>query len=629
MTNTDSPSIWISLQRNAVFIVYVLLIAVPLVQIILRPFRFSLIGIDTYLVHTVLMVGFLGAIGTGHEGRHLAIGSSEMLSSKVKKHSEVISGMMAITLLTCLTVSAITLIIIAFGGGQSIGVIPAAVLVAVIPLAYLSLCIQYISRLPRKKFLLGTIAIVIGLWFSANSVVNLLFILLNDPPLFLDSLSLAHTAFFTIFRAPFIVLIIAAAFFGLPLFLVLGGIAVVLFASQGVDLSIVPLEGYNMLTNQSLPAIPLFTLAGYILSESKASDRLVRVFRNLLGWMPGGLVITAVVASAFFTAFTGASGVTILALGGLLYPILRKEGHLSERYSVGLLTSSSNIGLLFPPSLAIILYGTIAQVNIFHVFLGGIIPGTMILVAFGICGAVVSLLSRKRKKVTYTFNLKETILSLRDAVFELLMPVVVIVALFSGIATLTETAAIAAFYAFIVAFVIKRDIKLRDFPSVVRKCVTIIGGVLIILTAARALSYVIIDAQIPAILSEWVSNNISSRFVFLIILNIVLLITGCFMDIFSAILIVAPLVIPLGDIFGIHPIHLGIIFLANMGVGFITPPVGIDLFLASYRFGKPLTKVYRYVVPFFFLELIMVLIITYIPAVSTFLLRFAEGGGGY
>lgn len=623
-----SKSIWISLQKNIVFVVYLLLVTVPLLQIVLRPFRLGLLGIDNYLTHAVMIVGFLGAIATGREGRHLAIGSSEMIPQKIKRHTDVLTGVIAIVLLTCLTISAITMLLLAFVGTR-VGVIPSVLLVIAIPITYLVLNIQCVSKLPRKKALFTTIAIVLGLWFSVNSITNLLFITLDNPPLFLDSLSIAQIEFFSIFRVPFILIIIISAFFGLPLFLVLGGIAVVLFGSQGVDLSIVPLEGYNMLTNPSLPAIPLFTLAGYILSEGKSSDRLVRVFRNFLGWMPGGLVVTAVVASAFFTAFTGASGVTILALGGLLLPMLRKDGHLPEKYSIGLLTSSSNIGLLFPPSLAIILYGTIAQINIFHVFLGGIIPGTVILIAFGVCGIIVASFVRKRAKVSYHFDAKETLTSLRDAVFELFMPVIVVVALFSGIATLAESAAIAAFYAFLVVVVIKRDVSWRNVPQIFHKCVTIIGGVLLILTAARALSYFIIDVQVPALLTDWVSNNISSRFVFLLILNVILLITGCFMDIFSAILIVAPLIIPLGDLFGIHPVHLGVIFLANLGVGFITPPVGIDLFLASYRFGKPLTQVYRYIVPFFLIELVMVLIITYVPIMSTFLLRFAQTAGGY
>lgn len=621
-------SIWVIIQENAVFVIYLILVTVPLLQIVLRPFRLGLLGIDSYLTHAVMMVGFLGAISTGRNGRHLAIGSSEMIPGKIKKHTDIIAGVIAIILLTCLTISAITMLLIAFVGTR-IGVIPATLLVVAIPIAYLALNIQCVARLPRKRALFTTIAIVIGLWFSVNSIANFLFITLDNPPLFLDSLSIAQTTFFSVFRFPFVLIIIVSAFFGLPLFLVLGGVAIVLFGGQGVDLSIVPLEGYNMLTNPSLPAIPLFTLAGYILSEGKSSDRLVRVFRNLLGWMPGGLVITAVVASAFFTAFTGASGVTILALGGLLYPVLRKEGHLPEKYSIGLLTSSSNIGLLFPPSLAIIIYGTIAQINIFHLFLGGIIPGAVILIAFSLCGVIVAYFVRKKGKIIYNFDIKDLFLSLWEAVFELLMPVIVIVMIFSGIATLVESAAIAAFYAFLVVVVIKRDVRWRDIPEIFRKCVTIIGGVLLILTAARALSYFIIDVQVPALLTEWVSNNISSRFVFLIILNVMLLITGCFMDIFSAILIVAPLVIPLGDLFGIHPVHLGIIFLANLGVGFITPPVGIDLFLASYRFGKPLTKIYRYIVPFFILELIMVLIITYAPIMSTFLLRFSQSAGGY
>ena len=627
--NSLKKSIGILSEQNIIFVIYSLLAFIPLVNLVLRPLQMGVRGIEAYVPHTLLLLGFFGAVSTGKEQRHLVIGSNSLLPPRIKTYSDILSGVIAITLLTCLTISSITMVTVAFGGGQKIGIVPVILFVAVIPISYIMLNIQYIVRISRNNILLVVGAIVLGLWFATSPIANLFFIYSKNPPLFLDTLFNAHVVFFSILQVPFLILIIGAAFFGLPLFLVLGGIAIVLFGGQGVGLSIVPLEGYNMLTSSSLSAIPLFTLAGYILSESKASDRLIRVFRNLFGWLPGGLAISAVVASVFFTSFTGASGVTILALGGLLFPMLKKEGHLTERYSVGLLTSSSNIGLLFPPSLAIILYGTIAQINIFHLFLGGLLPGILIMGAFAIFGVVVSVLTRKSTHSTYVFDIKEIVLSIKDALFELLMPVVVVFMLFSGLATLVESAAVAVLYVFVISVFIRKEIALRDIRAVFNKCTVVIAGVLLILTAARALSYFIVDVQIPQLLSEWVSTNISSRFVFLIILNVVLLIAGCFMDIFSAILILSPLVVPLGELFGIHPVHLGIIFLANLGVGFITPPVGLDLFLASYRFNKPLTKIYRYIVPFFILEFIMVLVITYVPHISTFLLRFTESAGGY
>lgn len=620
-----------NIEKNIAIFFYLTLIILPILQIFLRLFGGGILGLDNYLVHSLLIIGFIGGMLATQENRHLAIGSAEVLSQKSKYVADIIWRCIAVVILTALTVGSLYFLIVGFAIDQRVGVVPLQVLVAVIPIAYIVITKRIIAHLPRKhKVLLTTISAVIGVWFSIGSAYYLFSFLFPTQPLFfLESIYNAQIAFFSIAKIPLIIIFIAAAFIGFPLFLALAGIALTLFSAAGIEVSILPNEGYNMLTNPTIPAIPLFTLAGYILSESKASERLIRVFKQLFGWMPGGLVITTVAASAFFTAFTGASGVTILALGGLLLPILLKEGRYSERFSTGLLTSSSNIGLLFPPSLAIILYGTIAQINIYHVFLGGLLPGALMVTVFCIAGIILTTRERKKKPISYTFNAKDAVYALKDAAFELLVPVVVIVSIVSGIATLIESAAIAVLYVLIVEVLIKRELTIPQVGKVITKCLVIIGGILLILASARGLSYYIIDAQIPTLLSDWVSTHISSRFVFLILLNLALLITGCFMDIFSAILIVAPLVIPLGNLFDIHPVHLGIIFLANLGVGFITPPVGIDLFLASYRFGKPLTKLYRNIIPFFIIEFLMVLLITYVPFISTFLLRFAQSAGGY
>ena len=600
--------------------IYLLLMGLPLLQIILRPIGVGILGIDDYLSHALLILGFFGGMIASADGRHLAIGSAELLKPKAAAITALIWKVVATTILTTLTWSALALIVVGFDPNQKIGIIPIALIVPIMISGYAAMAWRCMSGIRKRRGYWFGASFLVGTLFAIAPIANICFFLLPEVPLFVDTLLVAHIRFFELFKIPLIITLIACAFLGLPLFIVLAGVAIILFASSGGQLSIVPNEGYNMLTNRAIPAIPLFTLAGYILSESKASQRLVRLFRQLLGWLPGGLVVTAVVASAFFTSFTGASGVTILALGGLLLPMLMREGKFKESFSVGLLTSASNIGLLFPPSLAIILYGTIAQINIFHMFAAGLLPGALVLIAFGAVGVIVSL----RRKREYRFNLRESWDALKDVIFELLMPVVVLVVLFSGIATLVEAAAIAALYALIIEMFVKREVTLAQLGTILRKCLVIIGGVLMILASARGLSFYIIDAQIPDLLSEWVSTHISSPIVFLLVLNLVLLITGCFMDIFSAILIVAPLIIPLGDLFGIHPVHLGIIFLANLGVGFITPPVGIDLFLSSYRFGKPLTRVYRYVAPFFLLEVALVLIITYLPIVSTFLLRFID-----
>jgi len=407
-----------------------------------------------------------------------------------------------------------------------------------------------------------------------------------------------------------------AALLGAPRFVIIGGIAILLFTHAGGALEVIPNEAYSMLISPNIPAIPLFTLAGFILSESGAGKRLVRLFRAFFGWLPGGLAVAAVIVCAFFTTFTGASGVTILALGALLSYVLIENG-AKQKFAHGLLTASGSVGLLFPPSLPIILYGVVAQTNIKHMFLGGIIPGFIMVATLAVMGVYSAL----RNKLPRTpFRASEAVNAIGDSLGELLLPVIIIAGYFTGLMTIVEAAAVSVLYTIIVEVFVHRDIKVRDLPKTAMKAVPIIGGVLIILTVARGLSYYIVDAEVPFKMSAWVGQYISSKYLFLILLNLALLATGCLMDIFSAIVVVAPLIIPLGEIFGISPVHLGIIFLANLELGYLTPPVGLNLFFASYRFQEPLVKVYKNVVPFFFVRLVTVLLITYIPWFSTALL---------
>jgi tripartite ATP-independent transporter DctM subunit len=415
---------------------------------------------------------------------------------------------------------------------------------------------------------------------------------------------------------PCSIILIVAALAGTPIFIVLGGFAVILFFNSGGTVTVIPNEAYTMLTSPIIPTIPLFTFAGFILSESKAGERLVHLFRAAFGWLPGGLAIMATIVCAFFTTFTGASGVTILALGGLLSFILIQNKY-SKKFSTGLLTGSGSIGLLFPPSLPIILYGVVAHVNIKEMFVGGILPGTVMVLTVAILGIHNAV---KNKVERTPFDARKTLSALKESIWEIALPFIIIVLFFKGITTLVETGAIAVLYVLIVEVFIHRDIKFKDFPGVLMKCIPMIGGVLMILAVARGLSYFIVDAEIPMQLAEWCKLHIHSKYIFLIALNLALLITGCFMDIFSAIMVVVPLIIPLGEAFGIHPVHLGIIFLANLELGYLTPPVGLNLFLASFRFNEPLTKIYRNVIPFLIALSVAVLLITYIPWLTTGLL---------
>jgi C4-dicarboxylate transporter DctM subunit len=456
-------------------------------------------------------------------------------------------------------------------------------------------------------------------------VMNILYTILPQVPPGFERLEALFLTFSLRIAFAGIAVVILSIFFGTPIFIVLGGVAYLWFVHRLglpdtlVALEAIPDEAYSMLTSYIIPAIPLFTFAGFILSESKAGERLVRLFRAWLGWLPGGLIIMTVLVCTFFTTFTGATGVTILALGALLAYVLVESGRYSTDFANGLITGSGSIGLLFPPSLPIILYGVIAQINIKQMFVGGFLPGLLMVIT--ICGiGVFTAVTRKVKPVP--FRIREAVAAVKDSFWEILLPVIILLGYFGGLFTLVETGAVAVIYALIIEMGIHRDLRIRDLPGVMLKCIPIVGGILIILAAAKGLQYCLVDAEVPMRLSAWVQANISSKYIFLILLNVALLITGCLMDIFSAITVVVPLIIPMGVAFGIHPVHLGVIFLANLGVGYLTPPVGLNLFLAAYRFEQPLERIYRNVIPFFLALLVVVLLITYVPWFSIGPLRW-------
>jgi tripartite ATP-independent transporter DctM subunit len=403
----------------------------------------------------------------------------------------------------------------------------------------------------------------------------------------------------------------------------MGGMALLLIEAGGDAVDVISGQVYMALTQDGILPIPLFTVAGFLLSESRAGERLVKAFRCLFGWFPGGIIAAAVLICAFFTSFTGASGVTILALGGLLFSILSEYSKYPEKFSIGLLTSTGSIGLLFPPSLPIILVGATTMTNIIHLFLGGIIPGIILVSSMVIFGVAVSLkLSGDGKTSvikTEPFNFKNTVTAVKESILEILLPIFLMAGFFTGFLSIIELGALSVIYVFVVEVVIHRDLPIKQIPVVFNKALPIIGGVLSIIALSMALSYFIIDTQAPQNLAYWMKDTIQSPVVFLLLLNLLLLVVGCLMDIFSAILIVLPLVSPLGAVYGIDPVHLGIIFITNLEVGFLTPPVGLNLFLASYRFGTPYARTCRYVLPFLLIQLVVVLLVTYVPAMSTFL----------
>ena len=594
----------------------------PILEIVVRLVaNRGISGYNSYLVHLVLMSAFLGGMVTARSGQHLAIRVAvEAFPERLRSVADTINSFLSTTIGIAFFWASLSFVAIGFEPGSRVGFLPVHLIASVMPLGFIVMTTRFMLRGPRTPAAraIAVAGLLVGTFLGFSSLADIAYFYAPSIPTVIDVLTDAWYLVMPAVAVPLVILLIVAAFLGVPLFVVLGGVALLLFVRVGGTPSVVANESYVMLTGNTIPAIPLFTLTGFFLSESKAGERLVRLFRAFFGWMPGGLVIASVLASAFFTTFTGASGVTILALGGILLYVLVQSGHHEEGFATGVLTSSGSLGLLFPPSLALIVYGSVAQVSIFDLFVGGILPGVLLVLAMSAVGVVVAI---RRRVPSVPFRGREAWEAFRESFWEALLPVIVVVVYFSGIATLVETAAVSVVYTLVVEVVFRREIALRQLRDVALKALGIIGGVLMILALARALSYYIVDTQLPTMLRDWVAQAISSRVLFLLLLNVVLLATGMFMDIFSAILVVAPLIIPLGTVYGIDPVHLGVIFVANMGLGLITPPVGINLFLAAYRFDVPLSHVYRNVAPFFLIQLVIVLAITYWPWLSTALVR--------
>jgi tripartite ATP-independent transporter DctM subunit len=415
-----------------------------------------------------------------------------------------------------------------------------------------------------------------------------------------------------------VLLLILLALLGMPLFSVLAVVALLAFHGAGIDTAAVIVEMNRLATAPMLIAIPLFTFAGYLFAEAGSPARLVRFSRALLGWFPGGLAIVALVGCAVFTAFTGASGVTIIAMGGILFPALIADRY-SERFSLGLLTTSGSLGLLFPPSLPVILYAYVAGVSVDRLFLAGLVPGLLLIVMLALYGARMARAVPRQR-----FAGREVLAAARGAAWELPLPLAVLGGIYSGTVTITEAAALTAFYALIVEVFIYRDIAIRALPRIMKESMTLVGGILIILAAALGLTNYLIDAEVPYSIFDWMQGFVQSKLVFLLMLNLFLLVVGCLMDIFSALIVVVPLIVPIAQGYGVDLIHLGVIFLINLEIGYSTPPVGLNLFIASFRFKKPVQTLYRASLPFLAILLAALLIITYVPQITLFL----PGAGG-
>ena len=584
--------------------VFSILAIFPAVEIITRILGRPGIPASPILVqHMTLWIGFIGAVLATRQNKLLSLTRDPLFSpDSVFSNGRWIAKNISFVIIVALFWGSMRLVMIEYD--YPIQISPGVYrwfIQLIMPIGFLLIAFQIFVKSSKEK-LFRILMLLIGI----------LFVVIGNNDVFRDSVYFLWIS---------IGFILFSMFYGTPIFIGLGGLAVLFFWHDYTPISAISAETYRIVVSPTLPTIPLFTLAGYILAESRSSERIFYLFRAAFGWIPGGTPIVIVFLCGFFTALTGGSGVAILALGGLLFPLLKKEGY-SELFSLGLITLAGSLGLLFPPSLPLIIYGVTARVSIKDLFIGGLVPG--IIIALVIAG--YSIFQGYSQHVErQSFDIQKIIKELNNSFWEVIIPILILFGVFGGYTTLVETSAILVIYVLLIEVFVYKDLKFNDMPRIVLDCATLIGGVLIILGVAMGFTSYLVDAQIPMLLMDWVEQNISSKYVFLLLLNILLLVVGCLMDIFSAIIIIVPLITPLISLFpDIHPVHLAVIFIANLELGYLTPPVGMNLFLSAYRFEKDMPTVYKATLPFFLLSVLIVLAITYIPIISLGLLKLLQ-----
>lgn len=583
-------------EDGIVSLALALMVVLPLAEAFLRrTFRVFIPASTTIVQHMVLLVGMLGGAIAAREARLLALSTlgETAVPQRLKSASRILTSSVAASVSGFLCVAAWQFVQTERAAGRILGYgIPVWILEFVLPLGFAVIAVRILLHASERlrprlaAFLCAALFAGAVRWAGGFHYI---------VPVALAILFLATVL-------------------GVPAFVTLGGAALALFWGMDQPIASIPIAHYTLVTNPSLPTLPLFTLAGYFLAEGGTPKRLVRVFYALCGQFRGGPAIVTVLVCAFFTSFTGASGVTILALGGLLMPVLRGARY-SDKDSLGLLTGSGSLGLLLPPCLPLIVYAIVARVPIERMFLGGIIPALVMMAATAIWGI---RRGSGDQDGAQNFCWREVRSALWDAKWELLLPVIAFLALFGGLATPVEAAAVTALYAFLVPAVLHNDRGfIRRAPRVMAECGLLIGGVLLILGVSLGFTNYLVDAEVPARAVEWTTRTIHSPVLFLLLLNIFLLVVGCLMEIYPAIVVEVPLLVPLGAAYGIDPVRLGIIFLANMELGYLTPPVGLNLLMSSYRFQKPVPEVLRAVLPVVVVLSFGVLLITYVPALTT------------
>jgi len=587
-------------ESLALSVVLAGMMVLPLLVVPLRAIHVQIRGQGSIVQHLTLIAGMIGAAIAAREGRLLSLSSVDLLvRGRWRPVARSFAAAVAAAVTAMLCLASLRFVLSERVSGATLAYdLPTWVVQLALPIGFALITLRILWRVSDTWGWRGATVALAGL-LTLGAV---------HPPVPPTQLVI-----------PAFALLLLATILGAPIFTALGGAGLILFWGVGSPIASLTVDHYGLVTNPTLPTVPLFTLAGYFLAEGGASRRLIRLFRAVVGQLRGGPAILVALVCAFFTSFTGASGVTILALGGLLMPVLLAAGY-SERASLGLLTGSGSLGLLLPPCLPLIFYGVIAGVDIKAMFLGGIVPGMLLIALTALWG--ISQAPRTAA-VRQEFDAREARRAAWDAKWELLVPVVALGALFSGLATPVEAAALTAFYVFVIETIVYKDLRpLGDSPRVMAESGVLVGGVLLILGVALGFTNYLAFAEVPARAVEWVTAAVHSKWVFLLLLNLFLLVVGALMDVYSAIVIVAPLLVPLGVAFNIAPVHLGIVFLANLELGFLTPPVGVNLFLASMRFNKPMSEVIRSIVPMLLVLLLGVLLITYIPAMTTTLPRW-------
>lgn len=579
------------------------MIAVPAAETLARRFFDTQITSAGLVVqHLTLWVGFLGALLATGAGKHLSLSTVEAIPARYHRAVAFVTRSAATAVSALLTVAAYRVVVADATSGRTLFFgIPVSWSEAIMPVTFGLMAVRFAfgtasspASWPERlaSLALGAAALALGWLEPSPSIVWLLGALLG-----LSFLG------------------------GTPVFIAMGGAAMLLFWKDGTPTAAVPAETFRLVSSATLPAIPLLTIAGFVLAEGGAASRLVRAYKGFFGWLPGGVAVMATFVCAIFTTFTGGSGVTILALGGLLLPMLKAEKY-PEGFSLGLVTASGSLGLLFPPSLPVILYSVVAQVPVEHLYLGGVLPGALMIAmvaAYGVLAGVRNHVPRQ------PFHPREAIAGLWAAKWDLGLPLIVIVAVLSGYATVVEAAALGCAYALIVEMAVFRDIHpWEDLPRVLAGASTLVGSVIILLGVAMGLSSWLVDAEIPTALLDWTTTHIESPWLFLLALNVGLLLLGSVLEIYAAIVVLAPLVAPIGAAYGIDPVHLGIVFLANLELGFLFPPMGLNLFLASSRFQKPLPYLYARTAPFLIILAVGVLLITYLDVMTTGIVKLAQ-----